>query len=693
MSDSDQRNPVLTALLQMAVNVLDAQLREMFDRADDILFDFAGKASTTDEQRLYMDTMRTVRLQRAKIVELFQGSIEKAFSQADEAGSAPDAAPADDMSQWSVESHDASEERLAVSNMESKAASAHAQELVELKRRLANLSDLAGGVISDEAMSPGRIIRSFQDSMHDLPVEFPTKLVIYKLFDRMVLSRLTDLFTGANELLAGHGVMPRVLESAKAGTRGRPAPVQGDAVPTAPSWAAPLDPATLAAFGYSAARDAIAPAGAAYGGSPYSGSPPAWSAVGTQAHSTGVSDEVLAHEISNILTSYGQGNRPQTPAWLPPESVALVARMFDGYYRDSRLPERLKPALGKLQMPIMKAALSDRRFFSDSQHPARRIINELFEILLQFGTDPEGDTSHTTDDLHSLIEAVSGSFKLDPATIKDEVKGAPDETTAQSFLREQESVHRQKNKARIERVRRVVAHELRRRMGTQQVSAGVMRLMLSGFGPILSMAYIRGGTQSAEWDDTMQLIDRVLASLLPYRPEEVSASRRDEESAVVAAITHRLARVGFTEERSVEVLSGLLTQYRETAAAHSRGEPPPLSAAPAESAHSPAARDLHDLLSIFLIPSTWYTLIDQDKTKHWVRVKSYYPAQNTVLFSHYMEPRYIRLRATSFATCLVEGQANPIEPSAELRSAAARLGEVEFPRTSEAIVWTDEASA
>ncbi|MDP9139924.1 MAG: DUF1631 domain-containing protein [Pseudomonadota bacterium] len=665
----------------------------MFDRADDILFDFAGKASTSEEQRLYMDTMRTVRLQRTKIVELFQGSIEKAISQVDEGVPARDAAQADDMSLWSVESHDASEERLAVSNMESKAASANAQELVELKRRLANLSDLAGGVISDDAMSPGRIIRSFQDSMHDLPVEFPAKLVIYKLFDRMVLSRLTDLFTGANQLLEGHGVVPRALDSGKSKFRSGLAPTQSDAGSKAPHWATSLDPATIAAFGHTQTQAPISSPNAAYSSSAYSGLPTAWSAAGGQAHGTGVSDAVLSHEISNILTSYGQGNRPQAPAWLPPESVALVARMFDGYYSDSRLPERLKPALGKLQMPIMKAALSDRRYFSDAQHPARRIINELFEILLQFGTESEGDTGHTTDDLHNLIDAVSGSFKLDPATIKDEAKGAPDESTAQSFLHEQESVHRQKNKARIERVRRVVAHELRRRMGEHQVSPGVMRLMLSGFGPILSVAYIRGGTECTEWNDTMQLIDRVLASLLPYSPGEVSASRRDEESAVIAAITHRLARVGFTEDRSVEVLSGLLTHYRETAAAQSRGEPPPMSAAPAAPTHSPAARDLHGLLSIFLIPSTWYTLVDQDKTKHWVRVKSYYPAQNTVMFSHYMEPRYIRLRATTFATSLVEGLATPIEPSAELRSAAGRLGELEFPRTSEAIVWTDEPTA
>src|SRR3546814_8253799 len=59
-------------------------------------------------------------------------------------------------------------------------------------------------------MSPARIIRAFQDSVHDLQVDFPIKLVIYKLFDRVVVGRMSEVFSGANHLLAEHGVEPKV---------------------------------------------------------------------------------------------------------------------------------------------------------------------------------------------------------------------------------------------------------------------------------------------------------------------------------------------------------------------------------------------------------------------------------------------------------------------------------------------------
>src|SRR3546814_5558985 len=52
-AQADDRNPIVQALHEMAVTVLGEQLRTMFEKADDILFDSAEKAQSSDEQRLY----------------------------------------------------------------------------------------------------------------------------------------------------------------------------------------------------------------------------------------------------------------------------------------------------------------------------------------------------------------------------------------------------------------------------------------------------------------------------------------------------------------------------------------------------------------------------------------------------------------------------------------------------------------
>ncbi|MFA5939189.1 MAG: DUF1631 family protein [Sinimarinibacterium sp.] len=699
-------NPIVSALHQMAVSVLGEQLREMFEKADDILFDSAEKARASDEQRLYMDTMRIVRVQRGKIIQAFQESLQKALAGIGEgADDAQDAAgKLDDMSQWSLEDGDVLEERIAVNNMQTKASSLYSHELVELQRRLARLADMTGNGLSPESMSPLRIIRAFQNSMRDLPVDFPIKLVIYKLFDRVVVGRLSEVFVGANQLLAVHGIEPRVdaapspaaRPDARRQARGMP---QDSGVP---SWVSKLDRATMGAFGASAAGAGAADYGAAPGaigaGLP-AGAAARWAshlaAVGGTADAP-YTDAMLTQDVAQILGSYEQGRRPQAPAWLPPETVALVARMFDSYYRDPRLPDNLKPILARLQLPMMKAAVADRHFFLDPHHAARRTVNDLFEMLLQFGSAEAAPSPQLISELQGLIDAMVQAFNLDPAKLRGAPAPEPvDERTAESFLREQEELQQKKNRARIERVRRIVAHEIRRRIGERKVTPGVMRLMLSGFGPLLCLDYIRNGVNGASWTETMRLIDRVLDSLRGAHGGGHVEERAAEEAEVVAAISRRLAMIGFSEERMKEVVSGLLQAYLELAepkagrgAAAADESPSETSLANAEVALSPE-KELQGLLAILLVPGSWFTVWEPvTQTKHWVRVKGYYPPQNAVMFGHYMEERFLRVRATAFATALIEGLAAPIDPSTELQSAIARVAELPFERASDPIVWT-----
>lgn len=705
-------NPIVSALYEMAVSVLGEQLREMFDKADDILFDSAEKARAGDEQRLYLDTMRIVRVQRSKIIGAFQGSLRKALSGlAEELDQIDAKSHLDDMSQWSLQDGDALEERIAVSNMETKAASLHAHELVELQRRLSRLADMAGGGVSPESMAPARIIRAFQNSMRDLSVDFPIKLVIYKLFDRVVVGRLSEVFVGANQLLAVHGIEPRAEGPApqrKNGVAGS----RGPTAPGVPAWAGGLDQATVGGFatpmfggGAMPSATSLSDMAGAYGtaaaNAPIAGASGYWGGPAGGAYTDGA----LAQEVAQILGAYSQGRAPQSPGWLPPENVALVARMFDGFYRDPRMPDHLKPMLSRLQMPVMKAALADRRFFVDPQHPARRTVNDLFEMLLQFGTAEVAPQPQLVNELQGLIEAISKSFNLDPSKLRAMQTEAVDERTADSFLREQEDLQQKKNRARVERVRRVVAHELKRRIGERKMPAGVMRLMLSGFGPLLCLDYIRNGIEGASWNQTMQLVDRVLASL---QPAQGSVSERAaQEAEIVAGISRRLANIGFSEQRLEEILSGLLQTYLELAERASaqslldegaaQGLAPadaPLQVhhpveAPSDSLALSPDKELQGLLSILLVPGGWFTVWEPaTQTKHWVRVKGYYPLQNAVMFGHYMEERFLRLRASAFASDLIEGRAAPIDPSPELQATIARIAHLPFERAADALVWT-----
>jgi hypothetical protein len=764
-------NPIVAALHEMAASVLSEQLREMFEKADDILFDSAEKARNGSEQQLYYDTMRTVRIQRAKIMTSFRASLHEALLRiSQEQDEAHTETGSLDATKMALMDRETVEELIAVRNMETKASALHSHELVELQRRLARLADMTEGGLSPESMSPARIIRAFQNSIQGLSVDFPIKLVIFKLFDRLVVGRLSEVIAAANQLLARHGVEQKseyrkpVSGSGSGGAKpGKPksitaAPSHGG-VPAAgepaPAWASGVDAAmfdqVMGLTGLMSAQ--LGSEGGAAGGAPMfggesgspaaawgsaglgeGGAPSAWSA-GRSTGTSGYNDGSLARDVSNILSALADGRWPIAPAWLPAPNVALVSRMFDAYYRDPRLTEKAKPMLARMQLPVIKQALTDPTFFTDTGHPARRASNDLFEILLQFSAAGSTASPQAFQDLEGLVRSMVQALDKDPAKLRANDGQAIDDRTADGFLRDQEEHLQQRNRAKVERVRRMVAHELRHRIGGRSLPKGVMRLMLSGFGPLLTLDYIRHGFGGQSWNQTMELVDRVLSSLGPAA-SGTAEERAAEEAEVVTAISRRLSNIGFSEAKLHEIVSGLLQAYLDRSERQTHAELPtrrpdegdteaseadvqlPTTAegegAPYAEASEPRKgraqprpveedlvvppqltpeQELHQLLFLILVPGVWCTIIDPTAgKKYWVRVKSYYPTHNSVALSHYMEERFLSLRATSFATDLVEGRAAVIDPSPELQDAIARISQIPFTRETEPLVWTTLAA-
>jgi hypothetical protein len=62
-----------------------------------------------------------------------------------------------------------------------------------------------------------------------------------------------------------------------------------------------------------------------------------------------------------------------------PEAIALdtLALIFEAIFDTWELPDTIKTTIGRLQIPLLKLAIFDPSLFSDTSHPARRLINGM----------------------------------------------------------------------------------------------------------------------------------------------------------------------------------------------------------------------------------------------------------------------------------------------------------------------------
>jgi len=89
---------------------------------------------------------------------------------------------------------------------------------------------------------------------------------------------------------------------------------------------------------------------------------------------------VLVHTVEGQRQSLRQQARDVAQAL----SLEVVTLMVDNMARDPRLLEPVSHVIRKLEPALLRLVLVDQRFFSDKQHPARRLLHELTEHSLAF---------------------------------------------------------------------------------------------------------------------------------------------------------------------------------------------------------------------------------------------------------------------------------------------------------------------
>lgn len=99
-------------------------------------------------------------------------------------------------------------------------------------------------------------------------------------------------------------------------------------------------------------------------------------------------------------------------------SVDVIGLLFDYIFRDPSIAESTRALFGRLQVPIVKAALLDRTFFSDKKHPARRLLDNLAAAAIGAAHD-ETYRSTFEEAARKAIDRICADFEIDVAVFRE----------------------------------------------------------------------------------------------------------------------------------------------------------------------------------------------------------------------------------------------------------------------------------
>ncbi|MBI3712138.1 MAG: DUF1631 family protein [Burkholderiales bacterium] len=216
----------------------------------------------------------------------------------------------------------------------------------------------------------------------------------------------------------------------------------------------------------------------------------------------------------------------------------LLSQVFDGVTGDQEIAAPIKELINGLQVPVLKAALMDKNFFFQDEHPARRFIDLLSKYSASF--DPaKGEDDPLFQAMQRNVLRVQREFDQQ-LSLFDEVA-----TDLENFVRKEEAatmealqapINRALQKEKFKQASIAANHEVSMRIGTGEVLAFVETFLENRWTKVLTLAYSVKDEKPHALEDALKTMDDLIWSIKP----KITLAQRQEMINRLPGILARL---------------------------------------------------------------------------------------------------------------------------------------------------------
>lgn len=522
--------PLVRQLKDDAQGVLLNLLEDLFSNCDDLFFDLSSRASSNAEQNLYFESMRELRFKKSGVINAYRQNFEQNFlalAQPSTFGrnGQPDPATADTLS---LVQNDKLEQEVAVTGMISKARINCQEALYHLATRLDYLIPRITIDQDNNPLDPEQICQAFAGACELLDINIKAKIIIFKQFDRVVVSKLIKIYTSANELLINSGVLPKISRSINK----QPDSASGTATNAAHANDATLDAAARAAsqlqFDFVELSNLLAsmrnlgltrlPNYNAYSANPgpVMNNTELFALLTAQQPRAVETAESEPIDLRQLVQSLLTANNPTRPRALqqPDEDVInLVAMFFDFVLDDRNLPVPIQALISRLQIPILKVALKDKAFFSHAGHPARKLINAIADASIGWDESEQLKKDKLYTKIFDIIQTINEQYADNDQVFAEkltELQAFVQQEQHRTSLVERRTSQSTEGQAKTQQAKSVVQQLLFAKLEKLQLPPVITSFLVDPWQQLLVLVHLKSGEDSPEWMEAMQVVDDLI---------------------------------------------------------------------------------------------------------------------------------------------------------------------------------------
>ncbi len=241
------------------------------------------------------------------------------------------------------------------------------------------------------------------------------------------------------------------------------------------------------------------------------------------------------------------------------KTIDFIELIFDAIIDDDDISDTIKALLLRLQIPIIKASMSDQEFFIYDEHPARVLLDTIADVGV-------GITEHTDEmykQLDKIISNILGEYDLTTETFQTALDNL------NSIIETQDTKAREKEEEEQQQLlrkhaRATVLKSLRASTTGKTLPEGVHPLILKRWPTLMFNHYLSNGKENDGWVNLVLTLRHIVESVQPVLTAEQLAKLIAERDTLFEQ-TEKYLNIGSNSKKDVQ---GIMDIYRETIQQH-----------------------------------------------------------------------------------------------------------------------------
>lgn len=528
---------LLEGLLERSANQFEQAIARTLDELEQELFKLADRSRSNDQQHTRFEALREIRRARADIAPRFLLHIESSLANiSTTAGKTPDKKRAADNVTLELVESDVLEEDLALQEIVSKSEIRHSQALYALSHRMGVLAGSPAWETDVLPLGPAQLTRALRYATRCLDLNIEYRVLSYRLFDRVVMLTIGEFYEVINGFLAKQRILTH-LQSPAVRASGTPAAAAAseeearnqEAAPETPP--APEPPSTpdqqdaelfstlrmllsgrrhmqgasipLVENGYMVSRDDLQSVLGSL-----QQKPDIAQARGSKPRDAAA----LRADMLMALKQVSPQGRPAVLAEEDSDTVDLVGMLFDYINKGMKAESSALSLLGRLQVPVLRVALSDKTFFTQRQHPARALLNTIAETSSRWVDDEDADPS-LAEKMQVVVDKVSSEYNGDVTLFRSLLTdlGSHMQLLARrAEVAERRHVDAAKGREKLDLARDTARTAIDRLLKRGNPSPLVRTLLEQAWTDALALTILRQGEDSSAFHRRLAVADQLL---------------------------------------------------------------------------------------------------------------------------------------------------------------------------------------